>query len=157
MKRQDKYPDTNYFKFYNANPKNRIDDDCAIRAIATFLQQPWVDTVIAMTKCGITQGRVINSPKNIEAYLKTIGLVKMKQPRFADNRKMTGKQFVTMFSDECIANIGGKHIVYIGNHRVYDTWDSTNGTIGNFWVYQKDVNYAKRFLADVSDLYSNEV
>ena len=40
MKRQDKYQDTDYFKFYNANPKNRLAGDCVIRAIATAPSSP---------------------------------------------------------------------------------------------------------------------
>jgi len=33
-----------------------------------------------------------------------------------------------------IANIGGHHIVAIIEGRVWDTWNSTDGCIGNYWT-----------------------
>lgn len=40
-----------------------------------------------------------------------------------------------------IANIGGHHMVCIketgglhGSHKVHDTWNSTDGCIGNYWT-----------------------
>lgn len=44
MTRQKKYPDTSTFHYYNANPKNKVDDDCVIRAICTALNQSWAQT-----------------------------------------------------------------------------------------------------------------
>ena len=53
-----KYPSTSTFRFYNANPKNRIGGDCVIRAICTALNQSWEQTVREMTELGIKEGRV---------------------------------------------------------------------------------------------------
>ena len=38
MRRQQKYPDTKTFHFYNANPYKRITGDCITRAITTALE-----------------------------------------------------------------------------------------------------------------------
>ena len=39
MRRQDKYPDTEVFHYFNANPKNRITTDCVVRAICLATQK----------------------------------------------------------------------------------------------------------------------
>ena len=50
MRREDKYPDTSTFKYYNANPKNRITTDCVVRAICTALMIPYNQVVMEMAK-----------------------------------------------------------------------------------------------------------
>ena len=58
----------------------------------------------------------------------------MKQPRKANNKKYTGKEFCKKHNETCVANIGGHHVVCIKNGKVHDIWDSTDGCIGNYWV-----------------------
>lgn len=48
--RQQKYPDTDTFHYYNANPKNRITGGCAFRAISTALNQDYNQTVMEMAE-----------------------------------------------------------------------------------------------------------
>ena len=141
MTREQKYPSTSTFRFYNANPKNRIGGDCVIRAICTALNQSWEQTVREMTELGIKEGRVLNDQSLFPKYLEKKGWKKMPQPRKDDGTKYTGKEFcreVTQYPfnypDRIIANIGGHHTVAIIDGRVWDIWDSTDGCIGNYWV-----------------------
>ena len=141
MKRQDKYPSTSTFRYYNANPHNRIGGDCTIRAIATALGQSWEQTVRELTEVGIKYGYVCNDKHTYEKYLAQKGWRKMKQPRKEDGTKYTGKEFCQEatqypfnYPDRIIAHIGGHHIVAIMDGRVWDIWDSTDGCIGNYWV-----------------------
>lgn len=141
MKRQNKYPETNTFHFYNANPKNRLTGDCAFRAISTALGQTWEQTVMEMAEFSCRTGYAINDKKGIERYLKEKGWVKYKQPRKSDNTKYTGKEFCeevqcnrNTYYPQIIAMIGGHHIVAIMWGQVYDIWDCTNRTIGNYWM-----------------------
>ena len=136
MKRQDRYPDTETFHFFNANPKNRMTGDCTFRAICTALNQTWEQTVMEMAQLSCETGYAINDDKGIERYLATKGWVKHKQPRKPDNTKYTGKEFCERARkhERYIANIGSHHIVAIVDGRVYDIWDSTNRCIGNYWT-----------------------
>lgn len=147
MKRQEKYPETSTFHYFNANPHNRKSGDCVIRAICTALEQSWEQTVMELTEIGLKYGYVANDLKTVEKYLAQKGWTKHKQPRKADNTKYTGKEFCELiskrfefFNKAVIANIGGLHMVCIkaenaiSNHKVYDIWDSTGGCIGNYWV-----------------------
>lgn len=136
MKRTDKYPDTETFHYYNANPHNKIAADCVIRAISTALNQSWEQTVRELTEVGIKYGLVCNEKACYDKYLKSKGWIKHSQPKKADNTKYTGKEFCERARDyeKYIANIGGHHIVAIVNKKVYDIWDSTYKCIGNYWT-----------------------
>lgn len=144
MKRQDKYPETSTFHYYNANPKNRITGDCWCRAICTALEIPYNQVVMEMAELHCKTGK--DCP--IDEYLKFKGWTKHKQPRKADNSKYTGEEFCKTISRDIlfvgkniVANIGGHHIVCIketdgihGVHKVHDIWDSTYKCIGNYWT-----------------------
>lgn len=70
MKRTDRYPDTETFHWYNANPKGRITGDCTFRAVCTALEKSWEDTVMDMAEFSVRTGWAINDKKGIERYLK---------------------------------------------------------------------------------------
>lgn len=140
-KRRAKYPETNTFHYYNANPKNRLGNDCVIRAICTALDQSWEQTVRELTEVGIKKGFVLNDKQTYAEYLKQKGWIKKEQPRKFDGTKYTGKEFCEKLQRSgnapymnIIAHIGGHHIVAIVNGKVNDIWNSTDGCIGNYWV-----------------------
>ena len=124
---------TDSFIYYNANPKNRKTSDCVFRAISKFLDQDYNMTIMEMAELSCKNGYCINSKKQIEIYLSNKGLIKHRQPRKDDNAKFTGKEFVKQGID-CIANIGGHHITCIINGKIYDTWDCSDGCIGNYYT-----------------------
>jgi hypothetical protein len=129
-----KYPETETFTYYNANPKNRITGDCTFRAVCTALEQTWEETVMDMARFSCESGYAINDKKGIERYMESKGWKKHKQPRKTDNTKYTGKEFCKVFKETCVAMIGGHHVVCIKNGKVHDIWDSTGKCIGNYWT-----------------------
>lgn len=149
MKRQEKYPDTLTFHYHNANPKNKFTGDCVIRALCTAMKKSYEQVLKELCENSLKTGYSISSTENYDRYLKSQGWIKQKQPRKVDNTKYTGEEFCytlqegTTFKcneNECdmtndiIANIGGHHVVAIINGRVWDSWDSTDGCIGNYWI-----------------------
>ena len=132
--RQQKYPNTETFIYYNANPKGRITTDCVVRAICTALNEPYKYVLMEMMELSIETGYEYTDKKCIDKYLELKGWTKMKQPRKSNNTKYTGKEFCKTFKGICVANIGGHHIVCIKDGKIYDIWDSTDGCIGNYWV-----------------------
>ena len=136
MKRQDKYPETSTFHYYNANPKNRITGDCRIRAISVACEVPYNQVVMDLAKIQCETGYDQTANQGISILLKQYGWVKHKQPRKEDNTKYTGKEFCerARYYENYIANIGGHHIVAIVKGKVWDIWDSTDGCIGNYWT-----------------------
>lgn len=125
---------TKTFEYYNVNPYYRKTSDCVVRAICTALGQDYNQTVRELTELWLETGYEFSEPRCFGKYLQSKGWIKHKQPRKPDNTKYTGKEFVKIFKDTCIANIGGNHTVCIENGRILDIWDSTDGCIGNYWV-----------------------
>lgn len=140
MKRQDKYPDTKVFHFYNANPKGKYTGDCVVRALCTALEESYEKVSRDLLENALRTGYSFASKDNFDNYLKSRGWVKQPQPRKDDNTKYTGEEFCleiqshrNWYNPQIIANIGGGHVVAIMFGEVYDTWDSTDGCIGNYW------------------------
>lgn len=139
---------TSYFKYYNANPKNKKTTDCVVRAICTALDQSYEQTLREMTELQIKTGYDMSDVKGFGKYLESKGWTKQKQPRKSDNTKYTGREFCQVLNSDIlavgknvIANIGAHHIVCIketsglrGTFKVHDIWDSTDGCIGNYWT-----------------------
>lgn len=144
--------ETSTFHFYNANPKDKRTSDCVVRAIATATGKPWEEVLQGLTEFALKYKLMPNDDKCYGRYLESLGWRKEKQPRKDDNTKYTGSEFCELLdSEDCeyilnykssintvIAKIGGHHIVCIklhdGEHKIYDTWDSTYGCIGNYWT-----------------------
>lgn len=147
MTRQQKYPETSTFHYHNENPHNRITTDCVIRAISTATEIPYNQVVMEMAELQCKTGYDDGDTKLYDLYLKSKGWHKCKQPRKADGTKYTGKEFCEMadkrfdlLDRSIIANIGGGHVVCIKantfqeGHKVYDIWNCTHKTIGNYWI-----------------------
>lgn len=133
MSRQDKYPDTKYFHFYNANPKNRITGDCAIRALCTGLDVPYNDVVMDLAKMQCETGYAAD--QLIERYLKSKGHDKFKEPRTVNNKKISVAEFCEINgAQRVIAIAGSHHIIAIINNIVYDIWDSSKSTMHTYWI-----------------------
>ena len=131
-------PDTHTFHYYNANPRNKLCGDCVIRAISTALEQDYVTTYKELFELSLKTGYIVNDKKNYSKYLKLKGWIKMEQPKKYNGTKYTGKDFcedLALRNQRYVAHIGGHHIVAIVDAKVNDTWDSTNGCIGNYWVH----------------------
>lgn len=132
--RAEKYPNTKTFTFYNANPKGKYTCDCVARAVCVALNESYDKVLREMFEMSIKTGYEYTDVKCIDKYLQSKGWKKVKQPRKSNNKKYTGKEFYKVFKGTCVANIGGSHTVCIKEGKVYDTWDSTDGCIGNYWV-----------------------
>lgn len=124
---------------YNANPQKRKTSDCVIRAICTALNQDYVMTLHDLVDTQISTGYCFNDPKCYTKYLAAKGFVKQKQPKNPDGTKIRGSDFATKFKDGvAIAHIGTHHIVCIKNGAIVDTWNCSNGKIGNYWIKKEE-------------------
>ena len=135
--REEKYPNTNTFHYYNANPKNRITGDCVFRAFSFAMSQDYNKTVMEMAELMCNTGYALNDSKGEAKYLELKGWTKHQQPKKSNGTKYTGKEFCEKIADKnkrYIAHIGGHHVVAIVNGKVHDTWNSTDGCIGNYWT-----------------------
>lgn len=103
MKRSEKYPETNTFHYYNANPKNRITTDCWLRAVCTGLNEPYNEVLKEMVKVHLETGYEMSSNMAIDKYLASKGWIKHKQLRKPDGKKYTGEEFCKMLQQDAKA------------------------------------------------------
>lgn len=136
MRRQDKFPETEFFHYFNANPKNRITGDCRIRAISVACEVPYNQVVMDLARVHCETGYDQCVHQGISILLEKYGWKKMKQPRKIDNKKYTGKEFCLN-----IAESGKRYILNMTHHevavvdkKIWDIWDSTVCCVGNYWV-----------------------
>ena len=127
--------DTNYFHYYNANPKNKHTCDCVIRAISLGLDKSYKEVLYEMTDLSFKTGYHSTSNQLINKYLKQNGFIKRKQPRWGDGTKFTGKEFCySLKNTTAIINIGSHHLSCVKNGKIWDIWDCSNRKVGNYWV-----------------------
>ena len=136
--RKNKFPDTEAFHYFNANPKGKLTGDCSFRAISMALGMDYNESVRERFEMFIETGIAPDTTGGEEDYLKSKGWVKNKQPRKIDGTKYTGVEFVEEFKGTCVAHIGGHHTVCIKDGKIWDTWDSSHGCIGNYWTKGED-------------------
>lgn len=130
--------DTPYFKFYNANPKNRRTTDCVIRAICVALGQDYVATLIELVKLSVATGYAYDEVRCYAKYLESKGWVKCKQPRLPNGRKVLARDFFLIGQNiPCVCHVGGHHLSCIVDGRIHDIWDCGEGCVGNYWVPQE--------------------
>ena len=127
--------DNEHFRFYNANPKNKLSaGDCVVRAISFASGLDW-DTVYAeLCEIGMKMKMMPNDKKVFEKYLEEIGFVKMKTPKDAYGYRYTAEQFArrnpNMLAILSVAN----HLTVIKDGKIVDTWDCGFKCVGNYWV-----------------------
>ena len=93
MRRQDKYPDTEVFHYFNANPKNRITTDCVVRAICLATQKSYATVVMDLAKLQCETGYDDGDKPLIDRYLQMQGFLKQKQPKKPNGKSILVESF----------------------------------------------------------------
>ena len=130
--------DTEFFRYPNANPKDRRTTDCVIRSISTSTGKTWDEVLDGLIEIAHKYKIMVDDTPCYDRYLQSLGYSKMTQPRKGDNTKYTGVEFCRDYLGkfrlgeyDIVAHIGGHHIVAIVDRKVVDTCNSTYKTIGN--------------------------
>ena len=133
--RQQKYPNTDIFKYENRNPKNRITGDCVYRAISKALNKDWCDVVRELAELGCELSQCPNWTACYDVYLTRHGLKKYPQPRHADRTKYSLEEFIREHKTGTYVVNLPSHTTVVKNGKCYDIWDCTRfgGRVGNYW------------------------
>ncbi len=146
MTREERNPNTKWFTYNNVNPKNKINGDCVIRAIANAMNKTWDEVNEDLFKYSVKYKTVLNDKHTYEKYLKDNNWIKCKQPRKDNNKRYTGREFVDYLirvndTSNKIMLIGCHHmssIVYKNKQlKIEDIWDCSDGCVGNYWQYNR--------------------
>ncbi len=130
---------------YNNNPKNKITNDCVIRAIALGTNRNWKDIYMELTELGIDKGLMINDKKNWKMYLRRLGYEQQKTPKKENNKRYTIQEFCKELAEEqkiYIISIR-KHLTVVKDKNLYDTWNCSSKCMGNYWIKSNKIKKRK--------------
>lgn len=139
--------DTNYFHFYNANPKGRRAADCVVRALANVLNQTWTQTYGDLFDLAMKYYLPPEEDKIVEKYLQSKGAIKHLQPRKGDNTKITGEELCFLIQEGVWGDIHSNYFINIGSHhcsciingRIEDIWNCSYEKVGRVWEIPEEV------------------
>lgn len=122
------------FVFHNENPKGLLRAaDCVIRAIAKATKQDWETVFTGLAKIGLEIKDVPNSKPVYKQYLAEQGYPMQKQPRKSDNTKYTVEEFAKKYNQGTYIISLSKHLTVIIDGKIYDTWNCSSKSVGNYW------------------------
>lgn len=140
-----------YFRKINVNPKNRITQDCVIRALSLFLNQDYYKVLDDLFDIYKSTGFHIADPVCFMIYLKRITtLVRtniIKEPVTLDefcekiNTKSLDK-FPNMTVNNCnkvLVLLGNTHLTYIENGYVLDTYKHSTMNVTAYYTVKEQI------------------
>ena len=130
-------PDTETFKYFNANPKGNHTTDCVVRAICMALGESWEDISRVLSEFAISNFMSPCDPKLYEKFLYSIGVAKRSQLRKENGKKYTAGEFAKLKwveSRTVIAHVGSHHLSCFKDGKLLDIWDGSNKCVGNYWI-----------------------
>ena len=151
MRRQEKFPSTNIFHYFNANPKDKITTDCVVRAIAIALcadkigsgenwgkliKQKWGVVLESLVQNSIKTGYMYDDTTGYTKFIEDhYGFIKHKQPRHEDGTKFTVREFIADHPKGVYLVYMPSHMTVVINGVAYDIWDVTKShtRVGNYW------------------------
>ena len=140
--------DTQYYHFFNKNPRGRRTTDCVVRAAATILNQSWKQTYEDLFDLGIDSGRPPEDDWVVNKYLESKGCLKISQPKKIDGTKFTGEEICHLIQEKCFIsneginlsnynffiNIGTHHCSCIIKGKINDIWNCSYDRVGRMWA-----------------------
>ena len=103
---------------------------------ADEIEKRYKDVLMEMAELSFKTGYSIGSTELEKKYLELNGWVKMKQPKWEDGTKFTGKQFCYSFPNikTAVVSIGSRHLSCIKDGKIWDIWDCSNDKVGIYYV-----------------------
>lgn len=131
------------FRYYNCNPHHVHTDDCVVRAITAGTGDSWYEVVSDLSQYMLKYGYMMNTPETYGAYLKDKGWVQCKAPTKKKGASMTVGEFVKKFKGHAIVHVDDNHVTYVADGKIWDLWDPSTHTIGEYWIPEKESNGRK--------------
>jgi hypothetical protein len=128
----------------NVNPHHRKTGDCSTRALCSLLGCKWEDALRLQCEESIKTGYDVTSRRVMEAILAKAGWYKRPQPRKGDGtrykvREMDNVVHPALLAKGIIVNVAC-HYVFIRGGTYWDTWDSGDYAVGNYFEWAQDTH-----------------
>lgn len=132
------------YNYFNANPDNRVTNDCVIRAIAMLeatirqkyynqihciiIKESYRDIYMELAKVGVLNSLMINDERNYIPYV----MEKYQMIEMHGN----GKRVCDIdCSKPTLLNLNG-HLTFAKDNIVYDTFDCRKEEVQTYYVYK---------------------
>lgn len=121
------------YKNFNKNPKHKA-GDCVVRALALAAGKTWSEVYDELCEIGREAYYMPSDKEVYEIWLGKNDFIKHRQPRKADNRKYKVYELVDELGiKDAVISLSG-HMTAIEDGILYDTWDCSYLTVGNYWT-----------------------
>ena len=156
---------------YNKNPKGRSTGDCVIRALSTVYKCSWHEALDLMAeKTNYAEPR-LNTEQVITRVLEELNFEK-HSPNYIYTKQLSARQFCDFLNNKysngerVFAYIGRNHCAAIvpveqkngtSVYKISDSWDSSDGLVGNYWVCNDFVTKGENEATDEKHFALNEV
>ena len=115
------------YKFYNANPLNKFEEDCTIRAISSATGRSWDDVYNSMADIAQLEGTMMDDREFIINYLDS----KYKRVPYLPR---TVGQVSEMYFDSVLLITMNAHICCSKYGIIYDTFDPRHRLVEEAWI-----------------------
>lgn len=142
---------SNYFRKINVNPKNRITQDCVIRALSLFLNLDYYKVLNDLFDIYMSTGFHIADPVCFMIYLKRINTISrtniLKEPFTLEelceriNTKSLDKlpDITENNHNKILALLGNSHLTYIENGYVLDTYNHRTMNVTAYYTVKEQI------------------
>lgn len=127
------------FGKYNANPKSKKTGDCVVRAISVATNQEYEKVMRDLFELGLSKGFIFNDQRTYEKYLESLGWIKHKQPRHANNKWYEVHEVEELINDfqTAIVSMHG-HLSVVVAGTLVDTGDCRHSALSNYWTHPSE-------------------
>lgn len=115
------------YKFYNANPLKKFEEDCTIRAISCATGRSWDDVYNTMSDLAQYEGTMMDDRDFIINYLDS----KFKRVPYLPRNV---RQVSEMYLDSILLITMNGHICCSKYGTIYDTFDPRDREVEEAWI-----------------------
>lgn len=118
------------FRYLNKNPKNRLVNDCVVRAISLAENKSWEQTYDELSEIAKNEGIILDDVTFVDKYLQDRYIESCQR---CNNKRVTIKQFLEENRTGVYLITMKGHITCVINGILYDTWDCSRNKIWSIW------------------------
>lgn len=137
------------FEFYNNNPKGVLTEDCVIRSVSAFLNQPYEKTLNDLLDIYKETGIHIGDKKCFIEYLKRIDKIDVINVSY--DERITITELSILISRNNWSRLNGlteknsknllillcnNHLTYFKDYVIMDTWNCACEYISQIYIYK---------------------
>lgn len=121
------------YVYYNANPADKVTNDCVIRALAVAFDKPWSVVFDELTALARENFDVVTSKDIYTKYLELHQAEYIKTMAKGEKR-LSGSDFVNKYNDGIYVLRMANHLTVCRQGIIYDTWDCSGKMVYNAWL-----------------------